>query len=58
MTVAEQLRTIKHALSVAEIEQLLQLDEETIRRHVSKGSTSRQFVLCSIGPDFTPHLWQ
>jgi excisionase family DNA binding protein len=37
MTIPEQLRTIKHALTVAEMAQLLQLEEGTIRRHVRRG---------------------
>jgi excisionase family DNA binding protein len=36
MTLAEQVRAIKHALSVVDLARLLQLDDETIRRHVRK----------------------
>jgi excisionase family DNA binding protein len=37
MTIAEQLRTIKHALGVQELAELLQLNERTIRNYVKAG---------------------
>ena len=40
MTIAEQLRTIKHALSVEQLAKLLQLEEQAIRRHVRRGHIS------------------
>jgi excisionase family DNA binding protein len=37
MTIAEQLRTIKHALNVDTLAEILQLDQGTIRRHIKRG---------------------
>jgi len=36
MTLAEHLRTIKHALGVHDLADILQLDEGTIRRYVRR----------------------
>jgi excisionase family DNA binding protein len=37
MTLAEQLRSRKHALSVNELAEILQLDPNTVRRHIRRG---------------------
>jgi excisionase family DNA binding protein len=37
MTIVEQLRSRKHALTVKELAELLSLDEETVRRYVRRG---------------------